>query len=269
MGCLIDRTSEDLTTPQATAPTRHRHRLMLPVSPAALYADSVPIPAERSPDRHRPIVICPLRFEQRALRRAGLGRSCDLKLSGAGAQAIASWIASLEPADRPVILAGLAGALRPDRLAGSACIITEVRLEKGGPLLPSWPDPRKNRTSDGSPDSCIVTSSTAIVRRAADKAILAGRTGADMVDLESVAFATAASTRGWRWGIVRGISDAAETDLPAEIEACLDDRGRLRRGALLAALCRRPALASSLTRLRRDGLMAMQAVAERIGTCLG
>jgi len=135
-------------------------------------------------------------------------------------------------------------------------------------LLPCWPDSPECRADNGTADSCIITSRSAIVRRAADKAVLAERTGADLVDLESVAFATAASARGWRWGIVRGMSDAVDADLPAEIEACLDARGRLRRVAILAAVCRRPALAGSLRRLRRDGLMAMQAVAERIAACL-
>jgi hypothetical protein len=228
----------------------------------------VPAKAARQPDRDRPIVLCPLRFERRALRRAGLGRTCELKLCGAGARAIASWIPSLEPADRPVILAGLAGALRSDRPAGSAWIITEVRPKDAESLLPSWPGPRKGRSIDG-PGSCIITSSTTIVRRTTEKAILARQTGADLIDLESVAFAQAASARGWRWGIVRGISDAADSDLPAEIETWLDDRGRLRGAALLAALCRRPGLAASLRRLRRDGLRAMGAVAERIDACLG
>jgi hypothetical protein len=114
-----------------------------------------------------------------------------------------------------------------------------------------------------------VTSAPIPVRRAEEKVRLADEIGADLVDLESRAFAVAATSRGWRWGIVRGISDAANTDLPGGIERWVDGAGRLRWPFVLAAMSRRPALLGPLLRLRRDAWAAMRAVAGRIAAELG
>jgi hypothetical protein len=115
----------------------------------------------------------------------------------------------------------------------------------------------------------IVISAAAPVCRASEKAALAERTGADLIDLESAAFAAAASSRGWRWGIVRGVSDTAHSDLPPDVGLWIDRLGRLRWAALLVAIARRPVLAGFLLRLGRHARQAMKAVAERIDDGLG
>lgn len=179
-----------------------------------------------------------------------------------------NWARSRGPTDRPVILAGLAGALRPDRMAGEAYVITEVRRdadELDRSLWPTYPESPGERSGSA---GCIVTSASPIACTRQEKESLARRSGADVVDLESVAFATVASSLGWRWGIVRGISDGPATDLPEGIEGWIEARGHLRPGAILAALCRRPGVVFSLRRLRRDGLAAMRAVASHISAWL-
>jgi len=153
-------------------------------------------------------------------------------------------------------------------MAGEAYVITEVRPEAGEPRLPLRPTFPESRGEKSGPAGCIVTSAARIACTKQEKASRARRSAADVVDLESVAFATAASSLGWRWGIVRGISDGPATDLPEGIEGWIAARGHLLAGAVLAALCRRPGVVFSLRRLRRDGLAAMRAVAAHISTWL-
>ena len=196
--------------------------------------------------------------------RRGLARRCHLHCCGPGAEAVAGWTGTIDPGDAPVILAGLAGALRPTHRVGTAHVITEVRPENGKAIIPSWPDRHTNEPPRGGVGAAVVTSVATLVHEPAFKAALAARTGADLVDLESAAFASAAASRGWRWGIVRGVSDAADSDLPADVGTWIDAAGRLRWTALLAALRRRPALAGPLRRLGRDAREAMKAVAEQI-----
>jgi adenosylhomocysteine nucleosidase len=181
---------------------------------------------------------------------------------------MANWARSRGPTDRPIILAGLAGALRPDRVVGRAYVMTEVRREAAEPDRSLWPTFPQCRGEESGSVGCIVTSAARIARTKQEKESLARRSGADVVDLESFAFAMAASSLGWRWGIVRGISDGPATDLPVGIEAWIDARGHLRPGAVVAALCRRPGMVPALRRLRCGGRSAMRAVAAQISAWL-
>ena len=80
------------------------------------------------------IVVCPLEFERRALRRAGLS-GCELACCGPGANALRSWAQDRKP-DGPVILCGLAGSLREGFATGRAYVVTTVIGEDGSQRVP-------------------------------------------------------------------------------------------------------------------------------------
>jgi len=92
----------------------------------------------------------------------------------------------------------------------------------------------------------------------------ADRGRADIVDLEAAEFARVATARGWRWHVVRGISDGHLDALPAGIERWTDAEGRTRLGAVAAAVLRRRARIGDLVRVGRDSSAAMRAVGEAL-----
>ncbi|MCH8152972.1 MAG: hypothetical protein IH830_11450 [Planctomycetes bacterium] len=215
----------------------------------------------------RPIIVSPLEFERRALRRAGLGHRCRLFCCGPGSRAIQHWAASVTlvaPATQPVILAGLAGSLRKTYMTRSAHLISTVIGDDGRRWAPSFGSPLQmtNRSA-----SIIASSPTTLTTPIAKRAF-ADRSGADLVDRESAAFAEAATQRGWRWAIVRGVSDGLQETLPPQIDDWIDQTGRAKASAVLGGILRHPGVVRDIGRLRRDGLAAMQAVAKLICTML-
>ena len=212
----------------------------------------------------RPIILCALGFELKVLARLGLGRRCDLRCCGPGPDALDAWAHGLGASDRPVILAGLAGALRDGIAAGSAHVITCVRDEHDDPER-FWRPPLRGAAGEGGErESCTVVSCRSLVITADARRALAQRTGADLVDLESAAFAAAASSLSWRWGVIRGVSDEASSDLPEGLAQWIDGRGRSRADRFLLAACRRPSVLGAALRLRRNGIAAMRGVGARI-----
>ena len=76
-------------------------------------------------------VICPLEFERRALLQAGVGEYCEVSCCGPGALAARQGVQSSATTDGPIILAGLAGALREDISKGSAYVASRVIDDAG------------------------------------------------------------------------------------------------------------------------------------------
>jgi hypothetical protein len=206
-------------------------------------------------------VVCPLKFEQRLLWRAGLSRSSDVHCCGCGSDPVAAFLDDLEPAGRPVVLAGLAGALRPEILPGRAFIAERVVDTNDGHWTPTL---GTAADADDSIPRVIVTSVERTLTASSDKRRLAERTSAAIVDMESVTFARIASHKNWPWMIVRGVSDGVDDRLPHDINQWVDTRGRTRLGHIAAALVRRPADLASARRLHRLGSRAMTNVARAI-----
>ncbi len=209
-------------------------------------------------------VICPLEFERRALLQAGVGKYCEVSCCGPGALAARQGVESSAITDGPIILAGLAGALRADISNGSAYVPTRVIDDAAH----SW---RPTGLAEGNlpgPSGPTIISTVHTITTTPDKHALAERSGADLVDLESAAFAEAASAAGRRWAIVRGVSDSLHDMLPEDIDEWVDAQGRTRTSAVIAAILRRPALVGEVRRLRADSIEAMNAVAEVIDSML-
>ena len=223
---------------------------------------------ESPSSNQRQIVLCPLRFEMRALQKAGVAKRFDLACCGPGASGVRDWVARTGTQNRPVILAGLAGALSDRIHLGDAAAIAEVI---DADSLETWRSPLVDTLAPHDSQRWRATSAKASVIGRSHKDHLHQHTGADIVDQESVAFAAAAAAAGWRWGIVRGISDDLESSLPVESDRWIDAAGRTRVRSVLAALGGRPMLLPVLWRLGRRSNVAMRAVVEVIlaGRCLG
>ncbi len=154
-------------------------------------------------------------------------------------------------ASGPVILCGLAGALNSAFDVGTAHAAVTVVGEDGRRMEPSL------REHGGPVLACPPrTLTTPQARRA-----WSAGSGADLADLESAAFAHVAVEKGWRWAIVRGVSDGPDTTLPAGIDTWVDAAGRTRVRRVVAAVLAGRIGLGRLMRLRADSTGAMAAAA--------
>ncbi len=81
---------------------------------------------------------------------------------------------------------------------------------------------------------------------------------AAVVDLESAAFAAAATRAGLPWVVLRAVSDTAADSVPALLNRSRDDGGAVRRGSVLRGLLTNPRALRPLLELR-----------ERVRLCAG
>jgi hypothetical protein len=227
------------------------------------------------------ILLCPLEFERRALRKVARELGWALECTGPGMGA-ANWIhrharggaasAALGAHDfnrgaRPVvILAGVAAGLVAPAVAGSAWVAGAVICLRGAPhaeavgepdaaetLRPTWNIPFAPTATIASVDG--------ILPDAAAKQRVAAATGASLADLESAHFARAAEAAGFQWAIVRGVSDDCNHTLPTGVELWTDSAGRTRLTAVLASTLARPTSLPALIRTGKFSRRAMRSVA--------
>lgn len=195
------------------------------------------------------LVFCPLGFERRAFTRFG---KLPVVTTGPGADSIRRAFAERDrwPVRDPrlVVLLGLAGGLRDDLNSGEAATVATVVAADGTPLFRS--------SVRGA--SATVVESPALVTGIAAKRALAERSGADLVDMESRAFAECATRARLPWTIVRGVSDGANAALPAEFAGFVDDRGETRLSRVLASVARRPSLLGEFVTIGRQSRTAMR-----------
>ncbi len=150
------------------------------------------------------------------------------------------------------MLAGVAGATSPID-AGHAVAVAAVVDGRGG----EWTPP----LGTAAPRTARCLSVEAVLSSTEAKDRAARNHGADIVDMESAAFAKAATARRWRWAVVRGISDTVDETLPEGIGDWVDDRGRLRIWHVVRAIIRQPGILVRLRTLRARSVAAMRAVA--------
>lgn len=209
-------------------------------------------------------IVCPLEFERSALR--GLARLPGVRVHrcGPGAAAVAAWAAAAGiPGGATVVLAGVAGGLG-DGVPGGSAIEASAVLGDGCPEG-GW---RPTSAVTGLPRATVV-SVAAPITDAAGKRAERTRSGADVVDLEAAAFAREAEVRGWRWAVVRGVSDGAADELPAGVGGWTGADGRTRVASVAAAIVRRPALLPEVLRLGARSRRAMAAVAVALEAAIG
>jgi len=165
------------------------------------------------------IVFCPMEIERKAVARAlrqadmhevrviqtGIGKAAVLR-----ALADAAAVQDREPEKvggthgTLMILAGACGGLI---LTQDVPRIAAVIDEHGGRWTPRFSDPA----------GVTLVAVDQVVATPAEKAAVAARTGASIVDMETHAFAAECQRRGVPWAVVRGVSDTPEETLPAEV----------------------------------------------------
>lgn len=213
------------------------------MSAPTLSPDEILKPAEPA------MVLCPLDFERRSLRRYA---KLPVKTIGPGPEAIHRAFAERAhwpvPNPRLIILAGVAGGLNPSLLRGTAHAPTRVIGTAARPTLPRDPQ---------SPELAI-TQTNAPIHDPSAKARLFAECAADLVDTESLAFAQCAEAANIPWAIVRGVGDAADDKLPHEVTTFVDTTGATKIGRVVSSVLRRPHLICELATLARGSQNALR-----------
>ena len=97
---------------------------------------------------------------------------------------------------------------------------------------------------------------TEVLRNTKEKHALADRCGAIAADMESAAIGGVAREAGAPWIVVRAISDAADTVVPASVVTAIDGSGALSLMRLLGALIRHPGDLAALPTLAQGMRLA-------------
>jgi hypothetical protein len=185
-------------------------------------------------------IFTALRYEAAALARS-LPRGTATELHVVGMKC-ASLPRDLDPGRcRGIVMAGLGGALDPALKVGDVVVDEQSDLQ----------------VPDGAWRRGGIFTAAEVVSTPADKAALFRQTGALVVDLEN----DLARRLAAEWGVpflgVRAVSDRAGETLEPAVARLIDPAGRLRPARLAVELCRRPALAGDLWRLRAQSGRAM------------
>jgi len=208
-------------------------------------------------------VVCALASEARHLRHS---EAIRVALSGMGGAAATQSARGLAEAGAEALVSfGMAGGLDPSLVPGTIFLPSEVVSIDGSVVATdqSWREQLGARVGQGGADAAgpdvpgalrLVTSGRLLttakaVGAAADKTLLFKQTGAAAVDMESLAIAEVARSRGLPFIAVRVIVDAASDTLPRAVTAAADNEGHLKIGRLLGALARTPGELPALVRL--------------------
>jgi adenosylhomocysteine nucleosidase len=158
---------------------------------------------------------------------------------------------------------GTAGGLTPSLARGT--LVVASRLSDGESPGPE-PDRRWLERALALPGTIdgTVLSSDRILCSAAEKAAARSRLappGPAVVDLESAAFATAAEQAGVPCLIVRAVCDAAEDNLPIDLNLCRSADGSIDRFKVVRKSVFSPGTARQLLRLRKQVATASEQLA--------
>ena len=208
-----------------------------------------------------PLLLCPTRFEASHVRAVARMRGVAMEVIGVGCgcEAVIRRVAASHPAASTVLLVGISGALRPQATVGQAFLAERVIDERGDTHLP--------RITAGVARLPLVCSRDVVVGESA-RAATAERTGAAMVDMESGPFARVATEVGWRWGVLRGVSDDAARELPSEVMRWLRLDGGTNWGNLAVDLATKPRIWPGVASMVRHANAAMRSATAALGPLL-
>lgn len=207
------------------------------------------------------IVICPLEIERRAAERAVGGRARVVRC-GPGAEAVRRAVEELREAQPSlVVLFGVAGGIRYTPLAPR--IAGVVNMATGEQWRVNY------AVGSNSETGVMVLGVDEVIHSPIRKRFLRRKfRRASLVDCESHAFADAVSALGWRWTIVRGVSDHPHQALPKKCETWVNEDGTPRVGRVMKDLARRPFMLGELLSLRSRTSEALDSAGERLARML-
>jgi adenosylhomocysteine nucleosidase len=202
-------------------------------------------------------VVAALPAEARWLRASAL----EVRVGGVGAEAARRAArAFIADGAKALISWGTAAALAPSLGIGTLVLADRVVGDNDSvPLVPdlAWTARVALALRDIVP---VVRGTLAcpveVLRSAKEKRALADRSGAIAADMESAAIGSVAREAGAPWIVVRGISDAADTVVPASVVSAIDANGALSMTRLLGALLQNPADLAALPALARGMRLA-------------
>jgi adenosylhomocysteine nucleosidase len=189
-----------------------------------------------------------------------------IERTGPAATAIHRWFDENQAraaSARWIILAGLAGGLDPEIQPGRGYVISTVisHDDRRHVASISADECARVESPNTSHATATITSTDHVVSSPADRAALREATGAQLVDMESAAFAERAKQLGARWGIVRGVSDGVNSLLPRGLDHWVDESGRTRLGSVIMSLLRHPGDLPRTIALARASRAALRAIA--------
>ena len=157
------------------------------------------------------------------------------------------------------MIAGLSGGLTGAVPEGAGTIVRAVAGDPAGdaPVPSALGALLADRL--GAPAALAVTVAAPVCSADA-KRRLADRTGADLVDCETLPVATEADRAGRAWLAVRAVSDGPDRALPEAVARWVDESGRSRPARVLADAARRPALLADAARLARSSRRARRSL---------
>ncbi|MCE9620339.1 MAG: hypothetical protein K8R92_10605 [Planctomycetes bacterium] len=208
------------------------------------------------------ILLCPTSFENRrieprlrplftAIHTIGVGEHCT--------HALRTLAGQFGPGTT-AILAGVAGGLTNQARAGHAYAISQVTTQDGRTIPARW-------IPNGA-ETLPLFSSPVVLSDAQVKLVAARKFHSDLVDMESHHFVDTAQQAGWRWLIVRGVSDDHESQLPEAVMNFMEPSGHTRSHAVAFHLATRPWHIPLMMRLGRASTAAMGAASAVIEKAL-
>ena len=182
--------------------------------------------------------------------------SLEIAAVGLGARALAER-QSAWPSPTVVVSAGACGALAPE-------------LEVGDLVTPETvlgPDGRRHATASliGLVRRGTLLTTDQVVADGAAKSRLWLETGALAVDMESAAILSWTAERGMRGVVLRGVSDAADRGVPADLARVVGEDGRVHPMRAVSAVLARPAALADAMALRVGTAAALKTVAAALG----
>ena len=172
---------------------------------------------------------------------------------------------------RALLSFGIAGGLAPQARSGSLLLPEAVLLPDGGPIQtdPSWRGTlaEELRSQGLDAEAAPLQGSDDAVSSPEDKRALHRRGGGFAVDMESHAVAAAAQAAGLPFLVLRAVADPPGRSLPGWALAATGEDGKVRLGAALGALSRRPWDLPASIRLGLETRRALTALGRAVRLC--
>lgn len=204
--------------------------------------------------RARVLLVTAMPEELGPLAGRALPDGVHAAATGEGPRRAARRAAELCDIHRPAVLvgAGVAGALSADLAFGEILVARRVCDADGDAPSPDAVLADRAAAIPGAREASIFSSDRMLVA-ARERSALAARIRDDpaAVDMESAAWARAASARGIPYVVVRAVSETADVDLPDYLLRCYDADAGIRRSRVILHALARPASLPSLLAMRR------------------